>query len=148
VTVAELFEALKVAGAVSAALIAITGLIGGVLHMGWRLYVRPHLDRIEQSSSTAVDAVRRDVTDALTRAANEVADVKREIHAVRSQVAPNGHENEGHPDDAGVPLRTLVLRQGREQRHHTARLDEGADWMRNHDTEHVRRDPQWQAHAG
>lgn len=100
----------------------ITGICGviigvsGVMGLAYRLTLKPRIERIEDATSLALE-----------------------------HLAPNGHEDEAHPDDRGLPLRRLVHRLAREQRKTTDRLSEGAGWMHDHHLEHVRRDPEWPA---
>lgn len=101
---------------------ACVSLIGGV---AYRLTLIPRLEAIDRK----VDAVD--------------AKAQQALHAIE----PNGHEDEAHPDDRGVPLRTLTLRVAREQRVARDKLEAetviGKRWHRAHELEHTRRDASW-----
>lgn len=65
------------------------------------------------------------------------------LRAVEYHLAPNGHEGEAHPDDRGLPMRTLVMRTARVVRWIQQDLDGGSAWMQSHTTAHIRREAGW-----
>ena len=67
----------------------------------------------------------------------------RALKSVEYHLVPNGGEDDAHPDDRGQPLRTLLMRTRRDVRDIDGRLAHGNGWMRDHDIEHLRRDPAW-----
>lgn len=90
--------------------------VSGVMGLAYAMTLKPRIERIETATSLSLE-----------------------------HLAPNGHEDEAHPDDRGLPLRRLVHRLAREQRRTSDRLTDGAGWMQEHHLKHVRHDPEWPA---
>lgn len=88
--------------------------VAGVMGLAYTLTLKPRIDRIETATSLALE-----------------------------HLAPNGHEDEAHPDDRNLPVRRLLHRLARDQRATAERLAEGSEWMRDHHLQHVRHDSSW-----
>lgn len=123
-------EQAQTIGAYAGAILAISACVSLFGGIAYRLTLLPRLESIDRK----VDAV-----DAKAQAA---------LHAIE----PNGHEDEAHPDDRGVPLRTITLRVAREQRDVRDKLEAetaiGKRWHRTHELEHTRRDSTWPEQQG
>ena len=64
---------------------------------------------------------------------------------VEFHLEPNGYENEAHPDDRDQPVRKLLLRSARRGREIAADLDLLKTRTAEHETQHIRHDPNWPA---
>ena len=85
--------------------------------------------------------VRRVVVPTLR---HEIASQVQPIHAiVQRELAPNGHEHEGDPQDRGVALRTLALRTASRARRVDHELDDMQEQQESHEREHIRREADW-----